>query len=354
VFGRGGGTYDRHGDVLYLSGHYQSFVYLRDRPPLWSGRSHTLLVLPVEGPPTLLSSAPDLDEDLAVEDVRVTRDFPRDAAPLLDQVAGGGLVGGDVVPYSLARELPLASFSPADDLLDELRRRKSPTEQRMLAHVCNVGSRAVSALMAQSLPGATEGEALAAAASEAYAEGAVIYVPALSAADRVTSYTGRPLPGYRYERRFSEGDLVRLDLVIVYDGYYSDFGRSWVVGGPGLNQQANALIVVVRNGLSAALAAIKPGIEAGAIARAGTAAVPPEFSLGYPPHWGHGLGLGWEGPMLLAESEDPIEDGMALAVEVTIQGAGGLAASGEENVIVRSGGAEVLTTSPWAPGDADA
>jgi len=349
VFARGGGTYDRHGDVLYLTGHYQSFVYLRDRPPLWSGRSHTLLVLPVDAPPTLLSTAPDLDPDLAIEDVRVTGQFARDAAAVLAGVAGGGLVGGDVVPYSLARELPLDSFAPADELLDQLRRRKSPAEQRVLGHVCEIGSRAVSAVLSAAVPGATEGEAIAAAAGIAYADGAVIYLPVLSAADRTESYTGRPLPGYRHERRFAAGDLARLDLVIVYEGYYCDFGRSWVVGGKGLDPEADSLIDAMRDGLAAALAAIEPGIEAGAIARAGTAAVPAKFSLAYPPHWGHGLGLGWEGPVLLPDSRDPVEEGMALAVEVTISDNHGRAASGEENVIVRRDGAQLLTTSRWEP-----
>lgn len=349
VFGRGGGTYDRHGDVLYLTGHYQSFAYLRDRPPLWSGRSHTLLVLPVDGPPALLSTAPDLDPDLALEDVRITSDFLHDAAVLLPRVAGGGLVGSDVVPYSLARELPLDSFAPADKLLDELRRRKSEAEQRILAHVCEIGSRAVTAVLNASVPGATEGEAIAAAAGIAYADGAVIYLPILSSADRIENYTGRPLPGYRHERRFAAGDLARLDLVIVYEGYYCDFGRSWVVGGGGEDPEAGRLIDAVQDGLRAALAVIKPGIEAGAIARAGTANVPAEFSLAYPPHWGHGLGLGWEGPMLLPDSRDLVEEGMALAVEVTINGTRGRTASGEENVIVRADGAERLTTSLWVP-----
>jgi Xaa-Pro aminopeptidase len=114
-----------------------------------------------------------------------------------------------------------------------------------------------------------------------------------------------------------------------------------------LNAQADALIGAVRDGLGAALAVIEPGIQAGEIARAGTAAVPREFSLAYPPHWGHGLGLGWEEPMLLPDSPDSIEEGMALAVEVTINNDRGLAASGEENVLVRAGRPEILSSSPW-------
>ncbi len=348
VFGRGGGTYDRHGDLLYLTGHYQSFVHLPDRPPLWSARSHALLVLPVDREATLICSAPDVDGAVAVDDIRVTANLAAEAAPLLRRCAGGGLAGADIVPYALARELPLGELVAADALLDSLRRRKSQAEQQLLRHVCAIGSRAATALMTAAVPGATEGEAVAAAAEVAYAEGAVVYLPVLSSADRVASYTGRPLPGYRHERRFAAGDLTRLDLVIVYEGYYCDFGRSWVVGGNDQATGARALIGAVRDGLDAALAATRAGATAGEVARAGTAAVPPGFSPSYPPHWGHGLGLGWEGPMLLSDSEEVIEEGTALAVEVTVQSADGRAASGEEDVIVREDGVEILSSAPWS------
>ena len=343
VLGRGGGTYDRHGDLMYLSGHYQSFVHLPDRAPLWSGRSHALLVVPVEGRTRLLCSAPDFDTGLAVDDVAASGEFARDAARLLEELGGGGFSGWDVAPASLARALPLERFEPAEPVIEALRRRKSPAEQALLRRNCVIGTEAVEALMAAAVPGATEGEAVAAGVEVVACYGGRIAGIDLSAGDRII---GRPFPGYWAEHKLEPGDLARLDLAFVVDGYYCDFGRSWVVGGPDLNPDAAELIAVVRTGLDAAVAAAVPGATAGALARAGSAALPDWVETGYPPHWGHGLGLGWEGPMLLADSDEPIEEGYTLAVEVILR-ARALTAGGEYDILVTAAGPEVLTPAHW-------
>src|SRR6185437_5483055 len=90
VLARGGNTYDRHGDLMYLTGHYQAFVNVPDRAPYWSGRAHAVLVLPVDGDAVLLCSAPDLDSAIAVDDVRVTSTLGADAAALMRALGGGG------------------------------------------------------------------------------------------------------------------------------------------------------------------------------------------------------------------------------------------------------------------------
>lgn len=346
VLGRGGGTYDRHGDLMYLCGHYQAYVHLSDRPPFWTGRSYALLAVPVEGEPVLLCSAPEVDPEVAVGDVRITTDFPKDARGVLDALGGGGFSGFDVAPVTLARALDLGRFEAAEGMIEGLRRRKSEAEQLLLRHACGVGTRAVEALMNTAQPAATEGEAVSAAGNVFLSEGAQLYTVTLAAGDRVESFTGRPFPGYRPERRFAAGELARLDLVIVYEGYYCDFGRSWVVGGGGESEAGATLIAGIRSGLEGAVAAAVPGVTAGQIARAGRAALPPAVELSYPPHWGHGLGMGWEGPWLLADSEEPIEPGFALAIEVAGRTAD-LVASGEYDVLVTGSGPEILTPAAW-------
>jgi Xaa-Pro aminopeptidase len=346
VFGRGGGTYDRHGDLLYLTGHYQTYPYLADRPPLWSGRGHALLVLPVDGAPVLVCSAPDVDPDVAVDDVRITRgDFAERCTELLAEL-GGGVVGLDIVPASLAAQLPLGGFEPADDVLERMRRRKSPAEQAILRRACAVGTAAVDALIEASVPGATEGSAVARAASIACEAGAHPYLIALAAGERAGAYTGRPLPGWRAERRFGDGELARLDFVIVLEGYYCDFGRTWVVGDLPAGAPEHSLVTALEDALDAAVAAALPGAPAGLIARAGTAALPAGITTGYPPHWGHGLGLGWEGPWLLPDADERLEPGYALAVEVALQGEGGTVA-GEQDILVGPVGPELLTPARW-------
>lgn len=346
VLGRGGGTYDRHGDLMYLSGHYQTFVYLADRPPLWSGRSHALLVIPVEGEAVLLCSAPEVDPDVAVDDVRFTSDFPAEAAASLGELGGGGFSGFDVTPATVAGRLPLDRFEPAEPLIESFRRHKSEAEQRLLRHACAIGTDAVEALMAAAQPGATEGEAVAAAAEVVVLAGGAFYAVTLAVGDRAAGFTGRPFPGFRAERCFAAGEVARLDLAWVYEGYYCDFGRSWVVGGSGENERAAGLISSLRSGLDAAVASASPGATAGAVARASLAALPAGVETGYPPHWGHGLGMGWEGPWLLPDSDEPIEADYALAIEAVVR-SDGLAAGGEYDVLVTPSGPEILTPASW-------
>jgi Xaa-Pro aminopeptidase len=131
--------------------------------------------------------------------------------------------------------------------------------------------------------------------------------------------------------------------VIVYDGYYADFGRTFTVGPP--RRAVHDAVTRLRRALEAAMQAARAGATAGQIAAAGMDAVE-GGRLAYPPHWGHGLGLGWEGPWLLPGSAEPIEQDYALAIEATIR-FGEITVSGEENLLVGNGAPEVLSTARW-------
>jgi Xaa-Pro aminopeptidase len=67
---------------------------------------------------------------------------------------------------------------------------------------------------------------------------------------------------------------------------------------------------------------------------------------GYPPHWGHGLGLGWEGPWLLPDNNELLEEGYALAIEVALTHRGHTLAA-EHDVLIDGDGVELLTRAGW-------
>jgi Xaa-Pro aminopeptidase len=334
---------------MYLTGHYQGFVHLPDRPPHWSGRSHALLLLPVDGEPILLCSAPGLDPVVDLNDVRVTSDFPRDAAALLRRLDGGGFSGFDVAPIEWASTLPLDRFAPAEFVIESLRRRKSATEIELLRYACRLGSDAMAALMESLVPGAQESDAVASCVDAAVRGGAVPYAVSCSTGNAVTPTSGaRPFPGYRHDHHVQRGDPAIVDLTIVYEGYYCDFARSWVVGGRGLVPAMDELIDDLSRALDAAVAAAVSGASTSAIASAGTAALPPEVNPSYPHHWGHGLGMGWEGPFLRADTDEALEEGMTLAIERGVV-CGHLTAYGEHDILITAHGPEVLTQSDWGP-----
>jgi Xaa-Pro dipeptidase len=364
VVSRGGGTFDRFGDVRYLTGHYQPYVYLPENPPRWSGRSHTVFVITAEGLTVLCVSVPgEFGHDpLGVDDVRAGPDFMQvviDAANDLGLDRGAvGLVGLDVLPGNLwdrlRAGLPDVRFASADEALGVLRRTKSPAEQELIRAAASVGRAGVTAFLDTLAPGVSEAEAVAAAVAKVAGGGGGVYLVAASSGPMSWSYTTRALPGFS-TRSLDEGDLARFDLVCVVEGYLCDFGRTVVVGEAS-TEQARALDAL-HGGLDAAIAAIRPGAAVRDVVAAGDEALraagvvldpdqPGDLHAGYPPHWGHGLGMGWERPWFIETEELLIEDGMYLAIEraLTLEGGGTVAA--EQNLLVHHSGIEVLTAGP--------
>jgi Xaa-Pro aminopeptidase len=364
VVSRGGGTFDRLGDVLYLTGHYQPFVYLPEMTPRWSGRSHTVFVLASSGANVLCVSVPGEHGHgvLAADDVRCSGTFTTTVVQAardlgLDRAAVG-IVGLDALAADLWDQLraglPDVRFDRADELLAGLRRIKSPAEQELIEAASAMGRRAVSAFLGTVEPGATEAGAAAAAISSVAADGGGTYLVTVSSGPFTWSFTTDPLPGWS-TRVLERGELVRFDLVSVLRGYFSDFGRTVTVGDP-TPEQAR-LIGVLHRGLDAAIAAVGPGVPAKAVVAAGDTALrddgvvlePGEEGTlrgAYPPHWGHGLGLGWERPWMIDSEEIVIEPGMYLAIERAVELEGVGTACAEQNMLVTESGVRLLTEGP--------
>jgi Xaa-Pro aminopeptidase len=131
-----------------------------------------MLVLPVDGPSVLVCSAPEWEDSLPVDDIRSGDDFGALAREALQAVKGGGLVGFDTAPASIADILSDAKLAADDELLEHLRRSKSPAEIAVIRDACRIGSRAVDRFIAAAVPDATEGDAVSAALGEVLAKGA--------------------------------------------------------------------------------------------------------------------------------------------------------------------------------------
>ncbi len=62
--------------------------------------------------------------------------------------------------------------------------------------------------------------------------------------------------GIPSERKLKEGDLVSLDLGVLYQGYYADAARSWIVGGKG-SAEAVKLVRAARESFLAGIEAVR-------------------------------------------------------------------------------------------------
>ena len=124
------------------------------------------------------------------------------------------------------------------------------------------------------------------------------------------------------------GDLVKVDVGCLMDGYTSDTGRTFSVGQPSRLQAElyNALLA----GFEAGMPLLRPGVPFSEIHLATQAAIRAQGFPGYSRgHFGHSLGTGpgsEEWPFISAQSQTVVETGMVLAFEcpLYVTGVGGL------------------------------
>src|SRR5215217_3592918 len=175
AWSRGGSTQDHYADVYYLTGFYTHQPFIPDEPGRWRAHGHTALVLPVDGPGTLLVDMTELqDPKPAADRVLFTEDLVESLiATVVETVPSGtdvALLGGEALAWRWGRELdarlPEHRFAEADDLAAGLRLVKSAAELDLLRAAGEVGAKAVDAAMEAAVPGTTEAEIAAAAIAE--------------------------------------------------------------------------------------------------------------------------------------------------------------------------------------------
>ena len=353
VCSRGGGTLDRFGDVFYLANYYTSFPYIPDLPQVWSGRAHTFVVLSAKGECILVTDAPnDGQTALAEEDVIYTDlvlDGVLDAMQRLEMESGSvGLIGGDVLPVdtyqNLAARLTNVKWTKAQHILVKLRSVKSPDEIELLRSASEVGSQALEAMMSAAEPNSTHGDIVAAGMAVLAPAGAALYNSFMASGrgGENPQAVRRNFPTWGSNEPLANGQWFRIGLSGVLNGYYFDLSRSKAIGAP-TNQQIELFEAAI-DIVEAAIAEIRPGVTAEAVAEAGLAK---QTAMGYPNDGvfsglGHGVGLGWDAPWLAAGDKTIIEPGMVLCIERTIRKNGYLG-DFEETVVVTEDGCEKIT-----------
>lgn len=149
--------------------------------------------------------------------------------------------------------------------------------------------------------------------------------------------------GVASDKVLKTGELITMDFGAVYGGYHSDITRTVVLGKAEPKQKE--IYNLVLEAQLQAIAAIKPGVTAGAV---DTVARDLIARHGYGANFGHGLGHSvglaiHEKPALATRDATVLEEGMTVTVEpgIYLPGWGGVRI--EDIVAVTATGREILT-----------
>lgn len=359
VWGRSGGTYERAGDVLYLTNYYgNNSGQGYDNPHTQCRAFSAVLLQEGEEPELLIDDSWPHRSLIATERISWSRNPALAVAQALKarNIKGTvGLCGSDFFPVKywlqLQAESPQISWSIVDDLVLQTRRIKSARELNAVREAGHIASRASTLMIEALLSGKSEAEAAGEAAREVVRNGGAIHMMPCSHGELIEYFASKPLPGYSREPT-RPGDLARAFVYgPMFEGYYCDPGRTVVVGRRMSNAQRE-LIEAAAGLCESLLAAIRPGLPVHELARMGdrrAADFDRDQAAEKFPLYGHGLGLFFEKPYistLMGETEDLLVEGMVVGIECFLARKGVGSAGFEQNAIINSSGLELITTTP--------
>jgi Xaa-Pro aminopeptidase len=361
IWGRTAGTYCRAGDLIYLVNYYGNGSGQGYDTPIFNARSFAAIIFRVgESPEVICDQAWPRKDLISTDKVRSSRNTIKAVADLLKEQGVEGpvaLAGTDFLPMKYWSQLEAATpeidWVPADDLVRNVRKVKSPRELECYREAGRIVTRALDKLMEGLLTGKSEAEAAGEAAREVVKSGGAIHMIPCSHGEFIEYFCRNPLPGYGLDAP-KPGDLVRGWVYgPIFQGYYLDPGRTAVCGKRPSNAQRE-LIETCANIIEKVIAALRPGADLMAVARMGDqllkdAGAEEDQASAQFPVFGHSVGHFFEPPYIgtqMGSPGDTLEENMVMGVEAFLGRKGVGSAGFEQNVIVTKDGTELITTSP--------
>ncbi|QYF89157.1 Xaa-Pro peptidase family protein [Arthrobacter sp. PAMC25284] len=236
--------------------------------------------------------------------------------------------------------VPGIEFVDATDVIRNLRMIKSETEIAKIAHICRIASDAFDRVPEIVSAGQPLSEAFRAFKIELLNLGADD-VPYLVGASDPGGYDNVISPPDN--RPLCSGDVLMLDTGAVYDGYFCDFDRNYAIGRA--DDDARRGYDTLFRATEAAFDVARPGATSADLFRAMQAVITDDqYDCGNVGRLGHGLGMQLtEWPSHTAEDHTILVPGMVLTLEPGLWLGPGRSMVHEENLVIREGGAELLS-----------
>ncbi|MEP3784602.1 Xaa-Pro peptidase family protein [Ascidiaceihabitans sp.] len=340
-------------DVRYFTGFHTPFWQSPTRP--W------FVFVPASGQPVAV--IPEIGAELMgrswLDDIRTwSAPAPEDDGisllhDLLVPLSQAGAKLGVMMGHETKLQMPLGDWQrlmaglPGMNIVDVtglvqgLRMVKSDAEIEKLRHICGIGSAAfarVPEIMSLGQPLEDVFRTFRIAALQAGADDAPYVVGAAAQggyADVISPPTQRPL---------QYGDVLMLDTGCTWDGYFCDFDRNWAIGTA--DDVAKRAYDVLWRATQAGIDAAKPGNTCRDLFTAMSKVIGElDGSGGDIGRLGHGLGMQLtEQPSHAAFDNTELKENMVLTIEPSLSYGDGLMMVHEENIVVRGGGADLLST----------
>lgn len=334
-------------NAVYLSGAYNPIRRLVPERP-------AIVLWPRDGSPLLIAAAIEeafLQERSAISDLRLYQGSTEVAVSMLVDVLGNqrlsaARLGVDLegISANFYRELlqrtPDAEIEDASSLFSKLRAIKSEKEVQMLRHAAQSTDRAEWIALDSFQVGWTESELGIHLRQALIGQGAET-VSFLILGGGIRGIAAHAIPS---DTPLAPGELVRLDMGGLFNGWASDLAKTACVGEPSPRQRR--VYRTLRNILDDHIARIRPGKTAGDLFDA----VASDFHRAKlrfgAPHVGHGIGLSvHEWPILSAGNPASISPGIVICAELIHVEQDLERYHLEELMLVREDGAEVISRS---------
>jgi Xaa-Pro aminopeptidase len=277
---------------------------------------------------------------------RVSYDAASDGLPELTRLLDGAErigVEEDHIVFARSSALSARGYKPgpAGSLILDLRARKDAQEVESVRRACELVERAYAFVWDMLQPGISEREVNARVETFLRDEGASDSHPLILFGENAAKPHADPS-----ERELRERDVVCADISACLDGYWGDLTRCATVGPP--SDWAREVWALVRDAQAAAIACCVPDLLARDVEAAEREILESRPDLGEVLHGaGHAIGLAiHEPPFLVPRSVTPLAPGMIFTVEPGLyrSGLGGIRL--EDDVVVREGAPEILSTLP--------
>lgn len=238
---------------------------------------------------------------------------------------------------TLYQAMPQATFVPADTLFRKLRQIKTMSEVDTLRTLSRITDSAIGATLSAAMPGMTELELAGQLTGRIFSEGADDFKLMIIASGQRSQY---PNVGPT-AKKLVAGDLIRMEIFGVRNGYHAGVCRTAVMGHPTTEQTQ------IWHNLIECKYLVMKMIKPGANARQIYERFLQKFAeLGLEPisFVGHGIGVDLhEEPYLGRYGDSTLEAGMVLAIEPLVYIPGRMGLQNKDMLLVTDDGCELLS-----------